>query len=315
MPSPVTPQQPFRQRLFLGLSRAYGRHMPVYFRKWQICMKLLSAGGINPWQHPGAWQTFAQALPSQDLTTVDGHVFQSDLSDSTYLGLYFMRCHEPGMRKFFKRHVKPGAVVADVGTNIGMHTLYLASLATPSGHVHAFEPVPSTAAKAQKHIEHNRHHPLAPITFNNFALGQQDATLEIKVVQGISGQSIDSGYSTLKDHIPENRTYQTVPVPVHRFDDYAKQHDLQRLDLIKCDIEGAEYDFFLGARDTIERLRPVLVFEWNPGPGTYDGNTFLEALLQLGYRATPLRSIIRSLIPGRPDYTVHQGDVAFLPSG
>jgi len=40
--------------------------------------------------------------------------------------------------------VKPGMVVADVGSNIGTHTLAMATMVGPSGLVVAFEPQPFT---------------------------------------------------------------------------------------------------------------------------------------------------------------------------
>jgi FkbM family methyltransferase len=44
-------------------------------------------------------------------------------------------------------------------------------------------------------------------------------------------------------------------------DDFVKSEDLTRLDLIKCDTEGSELLVFQGARDTIERFRPIVLTE------------------------------------------------------
>ena len=44
-------------------------------------------------------------------------------------------------------------------------------------------------------------------------------------------------------------------------DDFVRNEDLPRLDLIKCDTEGSELLVFQGARDTIERFKPVILTE------------------------------------------------------
>ena len=44
-------------------------------------------------------------------------------------------------------------------------------------------------------------------------------------------------------------------------DEFAKQEDLTRLDLIKCDTEGSELLVFQGARRTIERFKPIVLTE------------------------------------------------------
>lgn len=53
-------------------------------------------------------------------------------------------------------------------------------------------------------------------------------------------------------------------VPQFTVDSLVQRLDLDRVDLMKIDVEGRELDVLRGAVDTIERCRPVLVVELNP---------------------------------------------------
>lgn len=72
-------------------------------------------------------------------------------------------------------------------------------------------------------------------------------------------------------------------VQVGTLNDYARAQDLPRIDFIKCDIEGSEFDAFRGAEDFLKETGapPVLQLEINPvtarGAG-YETSDFLHWL-------------------------------------
>src|SRR5207244_3005878 len=53
-------------------------------------------------------------------------------------------------------------------------------------------------------------------------------------------------------------------IDVVALDDWVEDRGLDRVDLVKLDIEGAEPSALRGARRTIERCRSVLLVEFNP---------------------------------------------------
>ena len=76
-------------------------------------------------------------------------------------------------------------------------------------------------------------------------------------------------------------------VGVTTLDAYVTAHAIERLDLIKMDVEGAEVRALAGARASLARLRPVLMIELDPGKLAKLGATPRElftAIVQLGYR-------------------------------
>jgi hypothetical protein len=65
-------------------------------------------------------------------------------------------------------------------------------------------------------------------------------------------------------------------------------HQKRKVDFIKIDVEGAEYNALLGARHTIERDHPTIVSEFSPGLlkgiSGVTGAEYLQFLLGFGYR-------------------------------
>ncbi len=57
--------------------------------------------------------------------------------------------------RLLQRLVRAGNVVADVGANIGYHTLILSRLVGPSGKVFAFEPNPLSRARLEANLAAN----------------------------------------------------------------------------------------------------------------------------------------------------------------
>jgi FkbM family methyltransferase len=80
----------------------------------------------------------------------------------------------------------------------------------------------------------------------------------------------------------------TVKVPALTLDSVADHYGVERVDFIKCDIEGAEAVIFDRPR-FFERFRPRIVVEVHPVSGELTTRRVLEALKPFGYdcRETP----------------------------
>lgn len=159
------------------------------------------------------------------------------LSIENHAGAY-----EEGVSRFLTRAVRPGDVVLDVGANIGVLTVLLTDLAGPTGRVVAFEPAP-------RNLEYLRRN----------ATGAEIVAAAVGAADGELRFDVNDAYPA-GAHVADDGD---LVVPCRSIDSWAA--DVDRLDLIKMDVEGAEPDALHGARRTIERFRPSLVVECNVG--------------------------------------------------
>lgn len=159
--------------------------------------------------------------------------------------------YEPDIRGNFLRHVRPGDSVIDVGANIGLHTLLLAHLVGPQGSVTAFEPDPQSGSYLLKNLRRNG---LRDVEVYSTALSDQAGHARL-FVDSLTARttSLVETHTAPRDN--EERMHYNVALA--RLDDL----DVDRLDFIKVDIEGAEMAFLRGAVETLSRLRPKLLIE------------------------------------------------------
>jgi FkbM family methyltransferase len=138
------------------------------------------------------------------------------------------------------------ATFIDVGANFGWYSLVTA-LKYPKLSVHSFEPVPTTYRYFCDNIALNG---VTNIVANNMGLGNVNQPLRF------------TNYKHTGNHITEDMNDTNVDiVPCVRFDDYVDSNKLERIDFIKCDVEGAELFFLQGAEKTLSKHKPKLLLE------------------------------------------------------
>ncbi len=174
-------------------------------------------------------------------TTPDGVKFTGETRDIIQRYLYIFRVWEPGVTAWMRTQVSPGSSVIDVGANIGYYTTLAAVLAGPQGRVLSVECVPSIVAHLEQHLRLNgcRNVTLAPV-----ALGEEEGSTN--VYRGAEGNIGTS--STVGDGNPE------ATVPVTTLDSLIDSADLQKVALVKIDVEGDEFRVLRGATKTIGAL-------------------------------------------------------------
>ena len=148
-------------------------------------------------------------------------------------------------------------IALDIGANIGLTALVLASLA-PRGRVVAAEPSPRTAQALRETLALNR---LAGrVAVEECAVADRPGEAEFHF------DSAHSAGSKLVNEATMDRARLAsapVRVPVTTVDALVEAHALPRVDLVKVDVEGFEGDVLDGARATIARHRPAFILEFN----------------------------------------------------
>lgn len=164
--------------------------------------------------------------------------------------------------------IEDGDVIIDGGGCWGDTALYFANKAKNTK-VYAFEFVPSNIELFNKNIALN---PNANIELVKLALSGES---------GKSYNLIDDGASS---SVTEQETDNSISINTISIDDFVQQNNINKIDFIKLDIEGAELETLNGALNTIKKYKPKLAVALYHNPvDFYEIPNFIKKL-DLGYR-------------------------------
>lgn len=169
--------------------------------------------------------------------------------------------------------VSRGDHAIDIGANLGYYTVPLADLVGDQGRVYAVEPVPVIFSVLKQNVGKRRN-----VELLNYALGEQERTIEM------ANDSVASvGYfGTGRNFVSEGELSKDAV----RFTAQMKRGSelfggMEKIDFIKCDIEGYERVVLPELRPLIEKFHPTVLVET-------DGESrqqMIRMFTELGYRA------------------------------
>jgi FkbM family methyltransferase len=184
---------------------------------------------------------------------------------------------EPHLAALYGAVLQPGSIAVDGGANIGLHTLRMAQAVLPGGLVIAVEPVPESLAQLDaRRLENN----IPEDLIRRLLCGLSKTAGEADFYQVIDPRQHE--LSGLHDrHCLQNKQVKKIRVELTTLDTICK--NLDRLDFLKLDLEGAELDALRGGALTMRRFRPVVTLEQDQLSRQYFGYTWDELL---GYFAS-----------------------------
>jgi FkbM family methyltransferase len=200
-----------------------------------------------------------------------------DLSEGIDFSIYLLGAFERSTVATLKKLVKPGDVVFDIGANIGAHTLGLARSVGPTGRAFAFEPADFAFVKLKRNLSLNpdlqaRTHPRQILLTADPGEAVREeiyASWPLKRVVSVHPKH-------------RGRLVTTRNAQVDTLDRFVEREGIDRLNLIKLDVDGHELPVLQGGLGVLRKFRPVLVMEMSPYVHAEEHNSFagLVALLQ-----------------------------------
>jgi FkbM family methyltransferase len=182
-------------------------------------------------------------------------------------GLFFRReTYEP-LLQYGHELIQPGDVVLDCGANQGTYTCAFGAAVGSSGRVIAVEPIPEQVGRCRANIELNGFH-------------------HCKVAEGAISDQVGRAFLDMSKSdveasiVPVEQSDQMLEVNTHTIDALVQSEGLERVDLIKLDVEGAEGMAIDGGRKTIDTFAPIIVSEANRSTAV----NVTERLMTIGYR-------------------------------
>ena len=187
--------------------------------------------------------------PSPRLVTVDRDV---QLWVPSAWESHMAPVHERAALALAANSLRPGAVIYDIGANLGLYSVLLSKMAGSGARVYCFEANPVALYFLQANLGINR---VPNVEILPVAILAGATTTEFRInyrnlLVGISGPMTFMG-----------KPGHVIDVAAAALDDLIETHDLAPPDFIKMDIEGAEGEAIKGMRRTLQRHRPTILAE------------------------------------------------------
>jgi len=238
----------------------------ILFNLLERSLNILSRLGINK-KIPGASRIynflFKSFWPYKKVIEIQGSKMFIDIKEESYSmrktfeAYASNRIHEKATTELFKKVVKEGEVVVDLGANVGYFTLLAAKLVGPKGKVFSFEPEPKNYNYLEQNIELNN--------YNNVQSFQ-------KAVSDKNGKTklyicdYDTGHHTInkfegvqaysRGRIVEEKSVEIETITLNEF--FKDKEEL--INVIKMDIEGAEALALAGMDNILKKNKKLKIF-------------------------------------------------------
>jgi FkbM family methyltransferase len=209
------------------------------------------------------------------------------------------------------RHLPPHGTFFDVGGNVGLVTMeVLGRTSDRPIDVHAFEPHPENIGALRRNLELNRD---AHVQIVAAAVGNRIGSAAL----GVSANEHESGSHRVgSEHDGGSPIADTMTVQMTTLDDYTREHGIERVDVLKVDVEGLEAEVLEGARELLSGQRVGLIILEMSDSGSDatggDSRNLHDTLAAYGYKATPIASTSPTRLFPWMHHLAHQ-DVAFSP--
>jgi FkbM family methyltransferase len=224
--------------------------------------------------HPTSFSVRARAEVLQRVDLGDFVLWLDDGDHAVSDKILAERAWEPHISALLAEYLRPGMTFVDVGANVGYHTFLAASLVGASGRVIAVE---ATAENCRllllsKADNEARNVDVLPV-FLDRAPGARYLTAHRGTNAGMTSDSRDAllaGTSTI--------AYATTLDEIRT----------RKVDVLKVDVEGAEFLVLQGGRKTIENDKPVVIMEFSAEMSQrvsgVEPEAALQEILDVGYQ-------------------------------
>jgi FkbM family methyltransferase len=223
-----------------------------------------------------------------------------DITKLVQRNIYFYNGYEHEYCDYWMSLAKGSSIIFDVGANVGIYSL-LGAAANSQASLHAFEPTPELFDSFLANIQRNGLRNIIP---NLAAVGETDGQGFLHVCKGSDGSNEGMNFVTAA-----NLQGTDSLTPLISIQTYCQRNKINRIDLMKIDIEGGEYDALMGAKDLLREKAVGYIFlelsEWAAHRSGHSTADIKRILWENGYQIYQLRNKILEPIDMK---VAHKGD-------
>lgn len=251
--------------------------------------------------YQSALSLWFRALPERTVETPWGPKLVVNPSNFVERRLAYGVFEEEVINYFRENLIQEAEQFVDIGANIGFYSILFALLSEENIEVHAFEPLQSNVERFRYNLAEND---ITSVSIHEYALSNSIGTTDLLVSDEYPGET--SMGSSPASSTP-NRTEE---VETKRLDDVVLGDGT--LDLIKIDVEGAEFRVLDGACEYLSENSPELLLELHPERMEEFGDDIAsieQILKQTGYSSAVLIETLEQIdISGLSDLG-YQGSI------
>jgi FkbM family methyltransferase len=164
--------------------------------------------------------------------------------------LYCLSMVEKSRFDLLTRMVAPGGTFIDIGANVGLYTCIMARHLGSQGLTLAFEPMTECVEQLRRNVALNQ---IQNVQIAEMALSNREGAVDLFV------PAVHPGGPSAATQVWNPGDWKKVGgAPSTTLDSFFEGN---RLDLIKIDVQGHEWEVLEGAREVIERFRPIILCE------------------------------------------------------
>lgn len=255
---------PFLSTLNRGIL-LYGTVLPYHTGKWRIVEAIGKRVHLDRLYHDKAFVVRRRGI-----------TWKLRPDDLVQRSIYYCSCHEAKETRELSRLVRPHWTFFDVGAYFGYYAVLVSHLSRGRAKVHAFEPFHANYQLLLEHKDLNR---LANLQAHRVAVSDHSGEVQFQAPRASACQG--GGWVLADAEQPEGAT-RLETVRAVSLDAFVAENDIDKVDFIKIDTEGAEVSVLRGAADTIQTFKPAMMIELNP-----------QALARYGRTPEDLSQMIR----------------------
>lgn len=203
------------------------------------------------------YKTFKQSkldLTKDRIVSVNGYDFQIMPHDKGISAeLLMFHVHEPLTTKLILQSLKKGMICIDIGSNIGYYAILESRVVGEEGKVIAIEPSPANFTYLKKNIDLQT---ISNIESYNIALSNNSGYINFLVDH-------KSNLSRVVENIETSSGGEIIKVPAETLDSFLQNKSIGRLDFLRMDVEGHEFEIFQGMHETIRKFKPLIIMEFH----------------------------------------------------
>ena len=177
---------------------------------------------------------------------------------------------------YLKKYYKSNSNIIDVGSNVGIFTISFAKIAN-NCNINSFEAVTKTRKLLKETVKINN---LKNVTMYDFGLGDKDELININIDESnLGNSSIIHNFNSMDKNDSSNGK---ELIQIKKLDDL----NIKNISFIKIDIQEYEYQFLIGAKNTLINNNVVIIIEI-PTRNKYEiniHNKCVELLKSYGYK-------------------------------